>query len=113
MQAGPMTEVEIMRLFASFGLGDDDREAWRASGLQEAAFESWLRECGRVLEPRGRLALYTTAPELRGTPAAPEPLASRGHLYSDQQLLELAHGAGLSGAVVRNDNGGQLLTALT
>src|SRR5687768_2140075 len=40
-----------------------------------------LRECRRVLAPGGRLALYTTSPALRGTPAAPEPLASRGRFY--------------------------------
>ena len=34
-----------------------------------------LRECHRVLQPGGRLAVYTTGPELRGTPAAPEPIA--------------------------------------
>jgi ubiquinone/menaquinone biosynthesis C-methylase UbiE len=35
-----------------------------------------LHECQRVLHPGGRLAVYTTGPELRGTPAAPEPIAS-------------------------------------
>ena len=30
-----------------------------------------LRECRRVLGPGGRLAVYTTVPALRGTPAAP------------------------------------------
>jgi SAM-dependent methyltransferase len=72
-----------------------------------------LRECRRVLTPGGRLALYTTGPELRGTPAAPEPLASRGHFYTDEQLAELARGAGLRGIAVQNDGGGQLLTAHT
>jgi SAM-dependent methyltransferase len=70
-----------------------------------------LHECGRVLAPRGRLALYTTAPELRGTPAAPEPIASRGHFYEDAELTALADQAGLANARVTNDNGGQLLTA--
>lgn len=37
-----------------------------------------LRECLRVAAPGARLAVYTTAPELRGTPAAPEPIASSG-----------------------------------
>jgi SAM-dependent methyltransferase len=72
-----------------------------------------LRECGRVLRGGGRLAVYTTAPELRGTPAAPEPIASRGHFYSDDELAELGRRAGLSGVDVRNERGGQLLTART
>lgn len=72
-----------------------------------------LRECRRVLRADGRLAVYTTAPELRGTPAAPEPIASRGHFYSDEELAELGRRAGLSGVEVRNDRGGQLLTGRT
>jgi SAM-dependent methyltransferase len=67
-----------------------------------------LSECGRVLEPGGRLAVYTTSPALRGTSAAPEPLASRGHFYED---AELARRAGLSDVLVADDDGGQLLTA--
>jgi len=70
-----------------------------------------LRECRRVLVREGRLAVYTTGPELRGTPAAPEPLASRGHFYMDAELAELAEQAGLSDVSVRNKDGGQLLTA--
>ena len=69
-----------------------------------------LSECRRVLVPGGRLALYTTSPALRGTPAAPEPLASRGHFYEDDELAELARQAGLAAVVVVNDDGGQLLT---
>ena len=70
-----------------------------------------LRECRRVLGPGGRLAVYTTAPALRGTPAAPEPLASRGHFYEDEQLGALAREAGFEAVTVRDDHGGQLLTA--
>ena len=69
-----------------------------------------LREARRVLVPGGRAAIYTTAPELRGTPAAPEPIASRGRFYSDAELAALATRAGLAGARVVNDGGGQLLT---
>ena len=70
-----------------------------------------LRECRRVLRPGGRVAIYTTAPEMRGTPAAPEPVASLGHFYTDDELASLAGRAGLVGVTVTRDNGGQLLVA--
>jgi len=70
-----------------------------------------LRECRRVLRPGGRLAVFTTGPELRGTPAAPEPLAARGRFHSDAELAALGRQAGLAEVKVHNDGGGQLLTA--
>lgn len=70
-----------------------------------------MRECNRVLAPDGQIAVYTTAPELRGTPAAPEPIASRSHFHTDQEFEDLARAAGFQAVVVRNENGGQLLTA--
>jgi SAM-dependent methyltransferase len=73
-----------------------------------------LREFRRVLErERGRIAVYTTAPELKGTPAAPYPLATRGHFYEDDELAALAREAGFAEvAVLRPDPGGaQLLVA--
>jgi SAM-dependent methyltransferase len=70
-----------------------------------------LAECRRVLCAGGRLALFTSAPELRGTPAAPEPLAAHLHFYDDHRLAQLARDAGLADPAVYNDGGGQLLTA--
>jgi ubiquinone/menaquinone biosynthesis C-methylase UbiE len=70
-----------------------------------------LRECRRVLRRGGHIAVYTTGPELRGTPAAPEPIASEGHFYRDHELAELARRAQLREVSVRNERGGQLLTA--
>jgi SAM-dependent methyltransferase len=70
-----------------------------------------LRECHRVLRPAARVAIYTTGPELRGTPAAPEPIAAFGHFYDDEQLASLARSAGFADVAVRNQRGGQLLTA--
>ena len=72
-----------------------------------------LEECRRVLTPGGRLAVYTTGPELRGTPAAPEPLAAHSHFYDDEALAELARRAGFAGVGVAGEDGGQLLTART
>ncbi|HSD77762.1 MAG TPA: class I SAM-dependent methyltransferase, partial [Solirubrobacteraceae bacterium] len=70
-----------------------------------------LAECRRVLRSGGRIAIYTTSAELRGTPAAPEPLASRSRFYDDAELAALARRAGFAGVGVSNDRGGQLLTA--
>ena len=74
-----------------------------------------LREMRRVLDPeRGRIAVMTTAPEARGTPASPEPFASRGHFHTDDELVELARGAGLSGArIAWREPWAQLLVART
>ncbi len=72
-----------------------------------------LREFRRVLDPgRGRLAVFTTPPEMKGTPAAPYPLATRGHFYEDMELEGLAPAAGFTVArVTRTDIGSQLLFA--
>jgi SAM-dependent methyltransferase len=72
-----------------------------------------LREMQRVLDSeRGRLAIFTTPPEAKGTPAAPYPLATRGHFYEDDELARLPLDAGFAEAeVTRTDIGAQLLTA--
>jgi SAM-dependent methyltransferase len=53
-----------------------------------------LSEIRRVLAGGGRFVLFTGSKEMRGTPAAPEPIASRLHFYEDQELEELARKAG-------------------
>jgi SAM-dependent methyltransferase len=72
-----------------------------------------LREFRRVLDPaQGRIAVYTTAPEMKGTPAAPYPLATRGHFYEDAELDAHAREAGFREVdVQRPDEGAQLLIA--
>lgn len=72
-----------------------------------------LREMRRVLDPeRGRIAVMTTAPEARGTPAAPEPFVSRGHFHTDEELVDLAGAAGLRSArVAWREPWAQLLVA--
>jgi ubiquinone/menaquinone biosynthesis C-methylase UbiE len=72
-----------------------------------------LLEFRRVLDPqRGRVAIFTTPPEMKGTPAAPYPLATRGHFYEDRELEELASAAGFTLArVTRTEIGSQLLFA--
>ena len=72
-----------------------------------------LGEFRRVLDPtRGRVAIFTTPPEARGTPAAPYPLATRGRFYADEELEQLPLEAGfVSSSVSRTDIGAQLLVA--
>jgi SAM-dependent methyltransferase len=59
-----------------------------------------LREIRRVLAPGGRMVLFTGSKELRGTPAAPEPMASRLSFYEDSELEALARQAGFSKVIV-------------
>jgi SAM-dependent methyltransferase len=61
-----------------------------------------LEECRRVLQPSGRLAVFTVSPGAKGSPAAPEPMASRGHFYTDTELVELAKAAGFGLASVEH-----------
>jgi len=72
-----------------------------------------LSEMRRVVDPvRGRIAIFTTAPEAKGSPAAPYPLATRGHFYTDEELAALATEAGFGRShVTRTDEWGQLLVA--
>ena len=59
-----------------------------------------LSECRRVLRDDGRLAAFTVSEEARGTPAAPEPMASRARFYTDEELVQLARDAGFASASV-------------
>jgi SAM-dependent methyltransferase len=59
-----------------------------------------LAECVRVLQPGGRLAVFTISEKARGTPAAPEPMASRSRFYTDEELVRLAREAGFALASV-------------
>jgi len=72
-----------------------------------------LREMLRVLAPaNGRVAIMTTAPEARGTQAAPYPLATRGHFYTDDELTRLPLDAGFSSArITYREPWAQLLLA--
>jgi ubiquinone/menaquinone biosynthesis C-methylase UbiE len=72
-----------------------------------------LREMRRVLDPdRGRVAIFTTAPEAKGSPAAPYPLATRGHFYTDDELVALPLEAGFREArLTHREEWAQLLYA--
>jgi SAM-dependent methyltransferase len=61
-----------------------------------------LAECRRVVRPGGRLAVFTVSEEAKGTPAAPEPFATKGRFYADAQLVELARAAGFADAAVEH-----------
>jgi hypothetical protein len=64
-----------------------------------------------VLAPGGRAAIYTAGPALRGTPAAPEPIARWMQLYTAEELLDLARGAGFAETRVDSHGGAHLLLA--
>jgi SAM-dependent methyltransferase len=64
--------------------------------------EAALAECRRVVRPNGTLVVFTVSEAARGTPAAPEPFASRGRFYTDDQLVELARAGGFFHAVVKH-----------
>jgi len=59
-----------------------------------------LGEIRRVLTKNGRLVIFTLSPEMRGSIAAPEPMASRLHFYRDKELEQLAKNAGFHDAKV-------------
>ncbi|HUZ79552.1 MAG TPA: methyltransferase domain-containing protein [Thermoplasmata archaeon] len=56
--------------------------------------ERVLREIHRVLDRDGRFVMFTGSVALCGTTAAPEPVASRIHWYTDSELADLARAAG-------------------
>jgi SAM-dependent methyltransferase len=55
-----------------------------------------LAEIRRVLTRGGRLAVLGSDPELRGTPAAPEPIAGRLRFYDDEELGRFGREAGFT-----------------
>jgi SAM-dependent methyltransferase len=109
--------VELAQPFATYAAADDlpfpDGSFTAISSIQAFMFfadpPAVLRELHRV---GGRIAIWTTAPEGRGTPASPEPIASRGHFHSDEELLALAAEAGYREArLAARDEWAQLLVA--
>jgi SAM-dependent methyltransferase len=59
-----------------------------------------LREMKRVLVEGGRVVILGSDPILRGTPAAPEPMASNLRFYEEDELQQLAEEAGFAKAKV-------------
>ena len=53
-----------------------------------------LGEIRRTLRPDGLFVALGSDPELKGTPAAPEPMASRLRFYDDDELARLGRAAG-------------------
>jgi SAM-dependent methyltransferase len=63
-----------------------------------------LSEMLRVLRNDGRIVIMGTDPELRGTPAAPEPMAARLRFYNEDQLERLGREAGFRHVTVIRRN---------
>ena len=59
-------------------------------------------EMHRVLSTGGRMAVFTGSAALKGTPAAPEPHASRLRFFTDDELVTLARRAGFVEARVEH-----------
>jgi SAM-dependent methyltransferase len=84
-----------------------DDETFTAVATMQAFFffadpRRVLAECVRVLRPSGRLAVFTVSAAAKGTPAAPEPMASRGRFYTDEELVDMAREAGFRLASVEH-----------
>jgi ubiquinone/menaquinone biosynthesis C-methylase UbiE len=63
-----------------------------------------LTEIRRVLQDGGRMVIAGSDPELRGTPGAPEPMASRLKFYDNDELEKLGRAAGFGSVrVIRPD----------
>ena len=63
-----------------------------------------LAEMRRVVAPGGRMVILGSDPELKGTPGAPEPMASRLRFYDERELAALGQEAGLDDVrVVKRD----------
>lgn len=63
-----------------------------------------LGEIHRVLLPGGRIVIAGADPELRGTPGAPEPMASRLHFHDDEETERIGREAGFASARVLRVN---------
>jgi len=61
-----------------------------------------FKEAFRILERGGRFLAFTGSKDLRGTPAAPEPIASRLNFYEDDEIVRLARLAGFGTARVEH-----------
>ena len=61
-----------------------------------------LKEVCRVLNNGGRLVVFGASKVMRGTPAAPEPMASRLHFYDDGEMEEFARLAGFDVAKIEH-----------
>ena len=109
--------VKLARPYAALGDADalpfaDDAFTAIASIQMFMFCPDPVRVLAEMHRVGGRVAIWTTAPEGRGTPASPEPVASRAHFHTDEELVAYAHAAGFAEArIAARDDWAQLLYA--
>jgi SAM-dependent methyltransferase len=106
LNAAAIEEGRLEILQASAEQLPFDADSCTCAAMMQVFFfldpEPVLAECRRVVRHGGTLAIFTVSEEAKGTPAAPEPMASRGRFYTDEQLVELACAAGFADATVKH-----------
>jgi SAM-dependent methyltransferase len=110
--ANTVNDASVAKGRLRIRVGDAGELPYPAGGFTHAVMTGVLpflpdpakafREIFRVLRKGGLFVLFTSSKEMLGTPAAPEPVASRTRFYEDEELERLALRAGFDEARVEH-----------